>query len=92
MNEEIKSLIIDKVCNWEEDGVFDILIEKENYSITANGSICRQYKNDKIGDEPDYYELISREVIFSEICICWEDYKKYLTVDEIYEIQDTLNF
>lgn len=90
MNEEIKQLIIDKVANLEENGSFDIEIEYNDLVISAKGSICRQFKNDKCGYEPDCFRLVSREVLFSEICICGEDFQKYLTVAEIYNLQNEL--
>jgi hypothetical protein len=90
MNELIIKALLNQV---DEDGPFSIEINVTmDLVITVDGTLYRQYQYDSLGDEPDYYTLIHREFLFTEICISTDESEKYYTCKEIIELQNELNF
>lgn len=90
MNELIIKELLTQV---DEDGPFSIEINVTiDLVITVDGTLYREYQNDSLGYEPDYYTLIHREFLFTEICISTDDSQKYYSCKEISELQNLLNF
>jgi len=78
--EEIKKILIDKVCNLDDNGSFCIEFDYEDYAVIAKGSIYREW------DKWDY--LIRLEVLFSEIYVTNDKMEKYFSNQEISDLQN----
>ena len=77
---EIKQILIDKVCNLDENGSFCIEFDFNEFAIIAKGSIHREWNG--------WNELTSREVLFSEIYVTNDKMEKYFSNQEISDLQN----